>query len=140
MSQDRWQPAKGWLVEPGLRFDWDEIMRRALVAPRLAAVYSPPGDEDKTKISAGIGTLLRAHATRVPGADLAGIRYDTYYETDGATPTGPAQETDVFREPRRAARAAGVELERGRGAQTAVVDRCRREFHGEADVRMCSLL
>ena len=35
--QDRWQPAKGWLVEPGLRFDWDEIVRRPLFAPRLAA-------------------------------------------------------------------------------------------------------
>ena len=43
--QDRWQPAKGWLgkgwlLEPGLRFDWDEIIRRPLASPRLAAVYS----------------------------------------------------------------------------------------------------
>ena len=32
--QDRWQPREGLLVEPGLRFDWDEIVRRPLVSPR----------------------------------------------------------------------------------------------------------
>ena len=39
--QDRWTPRAGLLIEPGLRFDWDEIVRRPLLSPRLAAVYSP---------------------------------------------------------------------------------------------------
>ena len=72
--QDRWQPAKGWsgLVEPGLRFDWDEIVRRPLVAPRLAVVYAPPGDKNTTKISAGIG-LYYEHTYLVrSGADVCG--------------------------------------------------------------------
>ena len=54
-AQDRWQPRTGLLVEPGVRFDWDEIIRRPLVSPRIAAVYSPPGAGGSTKISAGVG-------------------------------------------------------------------------------------
>jgi hypothetical protein len=91
--QDRWSLAKGLLVEPGLRFDWDQIVRRPLVSPRIAAVYSPPGHESSTKLSAGIGLyddqtqleyLERAHA---------GIRLDTFYGSDGITPTGHPQQT-----------------------------------------------
>ncbi len=92
--QDRWQPAKGWLVEPGLRFDWDEIVRRPLVSPRLAAVFSPPGDKNTTKISAGIGLYYEHTQLEYLAQTYAGARYDTYYEADGVTPTGPAQETE----------------------------------------------
>ena len=91
--QDRWQPAKGWLVEPGLRFDWDEIVRRPLVAPRLALVYAPPGDKNTTKISAGIGLYYEHTYLYDLAQTYAGIRYDTYYEADGVTPTGAAEES-----------------------------------------------
>lgn len=91
--QDRWQPGKGWLVEPGLRFDWDEIVRRPLIAPRLAAVYAPPGDKNSTKISAGIGLYYEHTYLYDLAQTYAGIRYDTYYEADGVTPTGPAEES-----------------------------------------------
>jgi hypothetical protein len=53
--QDRWFAGSGLLVESSLRFDWDEIIRRPLFSPRLAVVYSPPGAEAKTKLSAGVG-------------------------------------------------------------------------------------
>ncbi|MGA2205419.1 MAG: carboxypeptidase regulatory-like domain-containing protein [Terracidiphilus sp.] len=96
--QDRWQPAKGWsnglLVEPGLRFDWDEIVRRPLVSPRLAAVYSPPGDKNQAKISAGIGLYYEHTQLEYLAQTYAGVRYDTYYEADGMTPTGTAQQTE----------------------------------------------
>jgi hypothetical protein len=106
---DRWQPAKGWLgkgllLEPGLRFDWDEIVRRALVGPRLAAVYAPPGDRNKTKISAGIGLYYEHTQLEYLAQTFAGVRYDTYYEVNGVTPAGPAQETE-FTENERALRA-----------------------------------
>ena len=91
--QDRWQPAKGWLVEPGLRFDWDEIVRRPLVAPRVAAVYAP-GDKNSTKISAGIGLYYEHTQLEYLAQTHAGIRSDTYFRADGMTPTGPAQETE----------------------------------------------
>lgn len=92
--QDRWQPGKGWLVEPGLRFDWDEIVRKAVTAPRLALVYSPPRDKNSTKISAGIGLYYEHTYLYDLAQTYAGIRSDTYYEADGATPTGPAEGTE----------------------------------------------
>jgi hypothetical protein len=97
--EDKWQPAmsglgKGWLLEPGVRFDWDEIVRRPLFAPRLAAVYAPPGDEDKTKISAGIGLYYEHTQLEYLAQTFTGTRNDTYYQADGVTPTGPAQATE----------------------------------------------
>ena len=117
--EDRWQPAKGWakglLVEPGLRFDWDEIVRRPLLSPRLAVVYSPQGDNGSTKISAGIGVYYEHTYLEDLAQTFAGVRLDTYYEADGTTPTGPAQVTEftasdgLLREPRALNWSVGVE-------------------------------
>jgi hypothetical protein len=91
--QDRWQPRKGLLVEPGVRFDWDEVIRRPLVSPRIAAVYSPPGGEGTTKLSAGVGFYYEHTQLEYLTRALAGARYDTYFAANGVTPTGAAQET-----------------------------------------------
>jgi hypothetical protein len=91
--QDRWLAVPGLLVEPGLRFDWDEIIRRPLVSPRLALAYSPPGAEAKTKITAGIGLYYEHTQLEYLTRALAGIRYDTYYAPDGTTPITPPLET-----------------------------------------------
>jgi hypothetical protein len=90
--QDRWLAAPGLLVEPGLRFDWDEIIRRPLFSPRIAVVYSPPGAEAKTKLSAGVGLYYEHTQLEYLTRALAGVRYDTYYAADGTTPVdGPLQ-------------------------------------------------
>jgi hypothetical protein len=90
--QDRWLAGPGLLVEPGLRFDWDEIIRRPLFSPRVAVVYSPPGAEAKTKVSAGVGLYYEHTQLEYLTRALAGVRYDTYYAADGTTPvSGPLQ-------------------------------------------------
>jgi hypothetical protein len=92
--QDRFLAHPGLLIEPGLRFDWDEIIRRPLFSPRLAATYSPPGQEGTTKLSAGIGIYYEHTQPEYLERALAGIRYDTYYAADGVTPvTGQLQTT-----------------------------------------------
>jgi len=91
--QDRWTPHERLLLEPGLRFDWDEIIRRPLFSPRFAFVYSPSKTRDKTKISAGIGLYYEHTQLEYLERALAGIRYDTYYAPDGLTPTGPAHQS-----------------------------------------------
>jgi hypothetical protein len=102
-------------VEPGLRFDWDEIVRRPLVSPRIAAVYSPQGDKNKTKISAGVGLYYDHTQLNYLTQTFTGARYDTYYAADGMTPTGPAEEaqfTDkdsLLDEPRALNWSVGVE-------------------------------
>jgi hypothetical protein len=90
--QDRWRTRLGLLIEPGLRFDWDEIIRRPLFSPRLAATWSPPGAEETTKLSAGIGLYYEHTQLEYLERALAGVRYDTYYAADGVTPvTGPLE-------------------------------------------------
>jgi hypothetical protein len=90
--QDRWTPRKVLLIEPGLRFDWDEIIRRPLFSPRLAAVLTPSRTGD-TKISAGIGLYYEHTQLEYIERALAGIRYDTPYAPDGVTPTSPPLQT-----------------------------------------------
>jgi hypothetical protein len=93
--QDRWLAHPGLLIEPGLRFDWDEILRRPLFSPRLAATYSPPGAEATTKLSAGVGLYYEHTQLEYLTALWPGVRYDTYYAADGLTPvSGPLP--DVF--------------------------------------------
>lgn len=94
--QDRWFAHPGLLVEPGLRFDWDEIIRRPLFSPRLAVTYSPPGTEATTKLSAGIGLYYEHTQLEYLERALAGIRFDTYYATDGVTPVGGALESNFI--------------------------------------------
>jgi len=91
--QDKWQMCPGVLVEPGVRLDWDEIIRSALVSPRLAAVYSPPGAHQSTKISTGIGVYYEHTQLDYLMRAFEGARFDTYYQPDGVTPAGPAQST-----------------------------------------------
>ena len=90
--QDRWAPRAGVLLEPGLRFDWDEIIRRGLFSPRIALVYTPAKTSD-TKISAGVGVYYEHTQLEYLERALAGVRYDTYYAADGVTPVGPPLQT-----------------------------------------------
>ncbi len=92
--EDNWHPsgAQGLLVQPGVRFGWDEILRQPLFAPRVAVVYAP-GANPKTKIAAGVGVYYGHTQLSYLQEGLAGIRNDTYYEADGTTPAGPPEQT-----------------------------------------------
>jgi hypothetical protein len=92
-------------VQPGVRFDWDEIIRRPLFSPRIAGTYTL-GADHSTKISAGIGRYYeRTHLDYLARAQT-GPRIDTYYDATGTTPTGPPLVTNflvnepALREPR----------------------------------------
>lgn len=90
--QDRWQMVPGLTIEPGFRFDWDQIVRRPLYSPRLAAVYAP-GKEATTKVSAGIGVYYEHTQLAYLEQAFSGLRDDTYYAADGVTPLGPPLRT-----------------------------------------------
>ncbi len=91
-AQDHWQLSKSLAIEPGLRFDWDEIVRRPLYSPRFAAVFAP-GKVPSTKISAGIGVYYEHTQLSYLEEALDGPRYDTNYAADGVTPIGPVSTT-----------------------------------------------
>jgi hypothetical protein len=91
-AQDRWHLSTRLLAELGIRFDWDQIVRRALLSPRFASSYllSRTGE---TKISAGIGLFYDATNLDFVTRPLAGQRLDRSYAGDGRTPVGPGLET-----------------------------------------------
>ncbi len=84
-AQDRWFLTSRFLIEPGIRFDWDEIVRRPLLSPRLAGTYVLD-DAGNTKISAGIGIVYESTNLSLIAAPLAGSRSDIFYDP-GANPT-----------------------------------------------------
>jgi hypothetical protein len=114
-AQDRWTLRDGLLLEPGLRFDWDEVVRRPLWSPRLAAVFAPPHAPGETKISAGIGVYYEHTQLEYLTRALAGLRTDQSYVSDGITPVGPPVQTtftfnpSLLREARAINWSAGLE-------------------------------
>jgi hypothetical protein len=80
--QDRWSPISRLLFEPGVRFDWDEVIRRPLISPRLAGTYvlNESGD---TKISAGIGVVYQSTSLALVAQPFQGSRQDTFFDVQG---------------------------------------------------------
>jgi hypothetical protein len=91
-AQDRWLITNRFLLEGGLRFDWDEILRQALFAPRLAATYVLD-ESGNTKLSAGVGIVYDATPLFLVARPDAGRRVDYFFNPDG-TLTSPAINTD----------------------------------------------
>ena len=81
-AQDRWSLSDRWLLEPGMRFDWDDVIRDFLVSPRLAATYllSRSGN---TKLSGGIGLFGDATNLDMLTRSLSGQRTDVFYNLVG---------------------------------------------------------
>ena len=80
-AQDAWSPADRVLIEPGLRFDWDEIVRKPLLSPRLAGTYVL-GNDGNTKLSAGVGLFYDATNLVLISRPYAGSRTDLFFNTD----------------------------------------------------------
>ena len=80
--QDRWSISDRWLVEPGIRFDWDEIVRHPLYSPRLASTYVLDA-EGNTKLSAGIGVVYDPTNLLLIHRPLAGQRTDYFFDGNG---------------------------------------------------------
>ncbi len=85
--QDRWSVIDRWLLESGLRLDWDEILERPLVSPRLASTYLLTADGN-TKLSLGIGLVYDETNLVFLRRRLAGQRMDLFFAADGITPLG----------------------------------------------------
>ena len=81
-AEDRWLVTNRLLLEPGLRFDWDEIVRKPLLSPRLAGTYIFD-DEAKTKLSAGVGIIYDATYLGWIAQPLQGQRIDYLFDSNG---------------------------------------------------------
>jgi hypothetical protein len=54
--QDHWIPVKPLAIDVGLRQDWDQLTGRSVVAPRIAAAWSP-FEHSRTKLLAGYSVI-----------------------------------------------------------------------------------
>jgi hypothetical protein len=81
-AEDRWSVTNRLLIEPGVRLDWDEIVRHAEVAPRLAGTYVLDNSAT-TKLSAGIGLLYEETPIFLVARPYAGERTDYFFDTSG---------------------------------------------------------
>jgi len=88
--QDRWSPGDRLFVEAGFRLDWDQVLRRPLASPRVAATLSPRRWKT-SKFSAGVGLYYDAANLSLLALEMDQSRMDTFYEADGTTiREGPA--------------------------------------------------
>jgi hypothetical protein len=81
-AQDRWSVTPRLLIEPGIRFDWDEIVRHPVFSPRLAGTYVLD-NSGNTKLSAGIDVIYEATNLSLIAAPLGGTRMDTFFNAQG---------------------------------------------------------
>jgi hypothetical protein len=80
--EDRWLITNRLLIEPGVRFDWDEIVRAPLFSPRVAGTYILD-DEANTKFSAGIGIVYDTTNLGLVHQPLEGQRIDYFFDVNG---------------------------------------------------------
>jgi len=81
-AEDRWLVTNRVLLEPGLRLDWDEIVRTPLLSPRLAGTYILD-NEGNTKVSAGIGIVYDTTSLGLINQPFEGQRVDYFFDTNG---------------------------------------------------------
>lgn len=94
-AEDRWAISNRLLIEPGIRVDWDQIVRTPVVAPRLAGTYVL-NNAASTKISAGVGIIYESTPLFLIARPFEGTRSDTFYSVapppcslNCVTSTGP---------------------------------------------------
>jgi len=80
--QDRWAVSNRLLVEAGMRFDRDSIVRRILPAPRLStsALLTKDGD---TRLAFGVGLFYDASNLDIITRPLEGRRTEQFFSRNG---------------------------------------------------------
>ena len=81
-AEDRWLITNRSLIEPGLRMDWDQIVRTPLFSPRLAGTYILD-DEGNTKLSAGVGIIYDTTNLGLLHQPFEGTRVDYFFNPRG---------------------------------------------------------
>jgi outer membrane receptor protein involved in Fe transport len=81
-AQDRWAISNRLLVEAGMRFDRDSLVKRLLASPRLAASALLTKDSE-TRLSVGAGLFYDASNLDIVTRSLEGRRVDQFFARDG---------------------------------------------------------
>jgi hypothetical protein len=85
--EDRWSPLERLLVQPGIRFERDQIVGQFVAAPRLGVTYLLSSSSD-TKLSAGIGIFHDATNLEIASRPLQGTSLQYIYDASGRVIVG----------------------------------------------------
>ena len=87
--QDTWSLSKFFVLQAGLRTDWDRFTQSAMAGPRLSANFLPFGD-DTSKISIGWGIYNAPLNLSLIGQTNDQRQLDTFFDNAGnIVPGGP---------------------------------------------------
>ncbi len=88
-AQDIWRPQKHFIFSAGVRTDWDRLIHRNLVEPRVAMNWVP-SDDGRMKLTLAWGEHYQPLNLSVLGQGFDQIRTDQFYAPpDPSNPTGP---------------------------------------------------
>jgi hypothetical protein len=82
--QDRWAVSNRLLIESGMRFDRDSIVKRVLASPRLSA-SALLTEDGNTRLSLGAGLFYDASNLDFVTRPLEGRRVEQFFARDGMT-------------------------------------------------------
>ncbi len=87
-AQDTWSLTKRFLLQVGLRTDWDHWTLTAMTQPRVSASFLPFGD-DRAKLSLGWGIYNAPLNLSLIGQASDQRQIDTFYDNTGTLPLLP---------------------------------------------------
>jgi hypothetical protein len=85
---DAWRARSNMMIEYGLRQDWDALVRRPLLSPRLAVSYAPFGWKH-TKLAGGYAVVYDASNLALFARPLDQYSLTTFYDAQGLPTRGP---------------------------------------------------
>ncbi len=91
-AEDRWLVTNRFLIEPGVRLDWDEIVRGALFSRVWPGTYVLD-NSGNTKLSAGGGIVYDATPIYLIARPYAGQRLDYFFDPNGNAVGSPVLTT-----------------------------------------------
>jgi len=80
---DEWRLKPNLLLEAGVRQDWDELVRKTVLSPRVAFSYAPFGSKDM-KISGGYAVIYDSTSLQLFARPLDQYSLSTFYDATGA--------------------------------------------------------
>src|SRR5215472_13893347 len=140
-AQDTWSITSHFLIQVGLRTDWDRFTQSALAEPRVSANFLPFGD-DRSKFSIGWGIYNTALNLALISQVLDQQQIDTFYIDASGNPIPPAGFLSQFvlpaagglQQPRFQTSSAGWQEKFGRNTLVGLELLARNGSHGFAFV------
>ncbi|HEY6943582.1 MAG TPA: hypothetical protein VI431_00475, partial [Candidatus Acidoferrum sp.] len=139
-AQDTWAIGRHFVLQTGLRTDWDRFTQSALAEPRVSGNVLPFGD-DRAKFSVGWGIYNAPLNLALIGQVQDQQQRDTFYFDAAGNPIAPMTAVSQFvvptgrlQQPRFATTSAGWQEKLGRSTLVSLNLLARNGSHGFAFV------